>query len=154
VRGVKAGLVFASVILSFSACTFQRVAHSPVKAAFNANQFLKTLYFDENCGAALELSDEQLRRSVTVENLKKLVDEIKQERGGLRSLTADSYLMTQGRTMELFYIGKYEKGVLYHRLVLMGDSSSGYRVSGVWFQPDPYPENRLRRKFDADIFVN
>lgn len=50
-------------------------------------------------------------------------------------------------------MGEYKKGVLYHRLVLMGDASSGYRVSSVWFKSDPYPENPLRLKFDGDIFV-
>jgi len=154
VRVATKGLVIAALILSFYGCRFQTVRHNPVKAALGANQFLKALYFEENCAAALGLSDELLRRSVTVANLKKMVEEIKQERGSLRRLTADSYLMTQGQTMELFYVGKYEKGVLYHRLVLVGDASSGYRVSGVWFQPDPYVENRLRRKFDVDIFVD
>lgn len=146
-------IIIVSLLLSLSACRFQSVRHSPVKAAFDANQFLKSLYFDEDCPGALRLADEQLRRSVTADDLKKMVDGMKQERGALKTLRADSYLMTQGETMELFYTGKYEKGVLHHRLVLVGDASSGYRVSGVWFQPDPYPENPLRRKFDVDIFV-
>ena len=124
-----------------------------MKAALDTNQFLKALYVEEDCAAALTLSDEQFSRSLTAENLKKMVDGIKQERGELRSLTADSYLMTQGQSMELFYIGIYEKGVLYHRLVLKGDASSGYKVTGVWFQRDPYPAQSLRRKFDVDVFI-
>lgn len=147
-------IIIVSLILALSACHFQSVRHNPVKAAFDANQFLKALYFDEDWAGALRLADDLLRQSVTGDNLEKMVDEVRQERGALKTLRADSYLMTQGRTMELFYIGEYEKGVLYHRLVLMGDSSSGYRVSGVWFQAEPYPENTLRRKFDGDIFVD
>ncbi len=152
-RGATQSFIIVLLLLSLSACHFQSVRHSPVKAAFDANQFLKSLYFDEDCPGALRLADEQLRRSATADDLKKMMDEMKQERGALKTLRADSYLMTQGETMELFYIGEYERGVLYHRLVLMGDASSGYRVSGVWFQPEPYPENPLRRKFDGEIFV-
>ena len=152
-RATQSFIIIVSLILPLSACHLQSVKHSPVKAAFDANQFLKSLYFDEDCPGALRLADEQLRQSVTADDLKKMVDRVKQERGTLKTLRADSYLMTQGQTMELFYIGEYEKGLLYHRLVVMGDASSGYRVSGVWFQPDPYPKNALRRKFDGEIFV-
>lgn len=151
-RGATQSII-VSLILSLSACHVQSVRHSPIKAAFDANQFLKSLYFDEDCPGALRLADEQLRRSVTPDDLKKMVDGMKQKRGALKTLRAESYLMTQGETMELFYRGEYEKGVVYHRLVLKGDASSGYRVSGVWFQPEPYPENPLRRKFDGEIFV-
>lgn len=146
-------LIIASLMLCFSACSFRAANHNPVSAALDANRFLKALYYEENGAAALALADEQLRRSVTAENLKKTVEALKQERGGLRRLTADSYLMVPGSTIELFYVGQYEKGVLYYRLVLVGDSSSGYKVAGLWFKPDPYPENRLRRKFNADIVV-
>ena len=152
-RGSRQSFIIVSLLLSLSACHSQSVRHSPVKAAFDANQFLKALYFDEDYPGALRLTDEQLRQSVTADDLKKMVNGMKQERGALKRLRADSYLMTQGETMELFYTGEYEKGVLHHRLVLMGDASSGYRVSGVWFQPDPYPENPLRRKFDVEISV-
>jgi hypothetical protein len=144
----------ASLILSLPACQFRSVRHSPVKAAVDANKFLKVLYFDEDYRGALRLADEQLRQSVTASELKKTVDEMKQQLGALKTLRADSYLMTQGETMELFYTGEYEKGVLHHRLVLLGNASSGYRVSGVWFQVYPYQENRLRRKFDDEIYVS
>ena len=153
-RDATQSFIIVALILLLSACHFQSVTHSPLQATADANQFLKALYFDEDWAGALRLADEGLRHSVTGDNLKKMVDEVKQQRGVLKRLKADSYLMTQGKTMELFYIGEYEKGVLYHRLVLIGDASSGYRVSGVWFKPEPYPESPLRRKFDGDIFID
>ena len=55
--------------------------------------------------------------------------------------------------MELFYVGTYDNGVLYHRLVLAGDASAGYRVTGIWFKPEPYPENVMRKKFETEIPV-
>jgi hypothetical protein len=149
-----AKLIIVSLVFVFSGCRIQTVKHSPVRAAIDTNQFLRAFYFDEDYAKALELADGQLRQSATSDDLKKMAEGIKQERGALKTLRADSYLMTQGETMELFYTGEYEKGVLHHRLVLVGDASSGYRVSGVWFQADPYPENPLRRKFEGEIFVS
>ena len=124
-----------------------------MKAVSDTNQFLKALYFDERFAEALRLADPTLRNSASPADLENIVKKTKQEVGDVKKLKADSYLMTQGRSMELFYVGTYEKGTLYHRLVLVGDASSGYKVSGVWFQPEPYPEQALRRKFSADIFV-
>ena len=146
--------ILVSLLLSLSACHLQTVRHDPTKAALDTNQFLKALYFDDDSTGALRLADEQLRRSVTADDLKKMVDKIKQERGALKTLRADSYLMVQGEGMELFYTGEYEKGVLYHRLVVLGDASAGYRVTAVWFKAEPYPENELRRMFVIDIPVS
>ena len=153
-RGATQSLVIVALVLALPACQFRSVTHSPMKAAYNANQFLIALYFDEDYAKALELADEQLRQSATPNDLKTMTDKIKQEYGALKKLKADSYLMEQGNTMELFYVGEYEKGTLYHSLVLVGDTSSGYRVSGVWHRPEPYPDDPLRRKFDVEIFVH
>jgi hypothetical protein len=148
-----ASLMFFLLISGFFACRFQAVRHSPVRAASDANKFLKALYYDEDYVKALELSDEQLRNTGTVENLKQMVEQMKQKRGKLKQLWGDSYLMTQGATIELFYVGDYDQGISYHRVVLVGDASSGYRVSGIWFQHEPYPQQSLRRKFDVDVVV-
>ncbi len=55
--------------------------------------------------------------------------------------------------MELFYVGTYENGTLYHRLVLMGDADTGYKVSGIWYSVDPYPKHTLRREFKQPSLV-
>ena len=147
-------IIIVSLLVTLSACRFQTVRHDPNKAASDTNQFLKALYFNDDSAGALRLADAQLRQSATADDLEKMVDRIKQERGALKTLTADLYLMVQGEGMELFYTGEYEKGVLHHRLVLLGDASAGYRVTGVWFKAEPYPENQLRRKFDVGIPVS
>ena len=146
-------LALGFLILLVSGCRLQTVRHEPSQAVSDGNHFLKALYLNEDYPKALELADVQLRQSLTVDDLKHLVEGIKQQRGELRTLKADSYLMGQGRGMELFYVGIYEKGILYHRLVLMGEASSGYKVSGVWYSLDPYPEQPLRRKFNQEILV-
>lgn len=146
-------LVLVSLILCFLSCRVETVKHDPVKAVYDTNYFLRALYLDEDSSKALELADVQLRQSLTANDLSQLADGVKQERGALKTLKADSYLMVQGRGMELFYVGVYERGVVYHRLVIAGDSSTGYRVSGVWYQLEPYPEQPLRRRFSQEIIV-
>lgn len=155
IRNYKLHAILILFLLTFGlfACRFQAVQHSPVRAASDANKFLKALYYDEDYVKALELADEQLRSAATVENLKQIVEQIKQKRGNLRQLWGDSYLMTPGATIELFYVGDYDQGISYHRVVLVGDASSGYRVSGIWFQDEPYPQQSRRRKFDVDVLV-
>ncbi len=127
--------------------------HDPIAAVSDVNKFLKALYVEQDYPRALELADTQLRQSSNADDLKRMVEKIKDQRGELRKLKADSYLMTPGRSMELFYTGTYEKGNLYHRLVLVGDVSTGYKVSGVWYSTDPYPKQSLREKFSQDLFV-
>lgn len=141
------------MILSFPGCFVQAVKHDPVRAVLDTNEFLRALYFDENPSRALKLCDEQLRASTVTDDLTKMINQIKGDRGSLRRLAADSYLMVQGPEMELFYVGTYENGVLYHRIVVVGDTSTGYRVSGVWFQKEAYPWNQLRRPFEMEIPV-
>jgi hypothetical protein len=99
------------------------------------------------------LSDKGLRESATAGNLAQMVDSVEKNCGIFAELKAESYLMTPGKTMELFYLSRCDKSTLYHRLVLVGDSSDGYHVSGVWFQDSPYPEHGLRRRFEGNIVV-
>lgn len=141
------------IILLIAGCHIQSVRHDPVKAAFEINGFLKAVYVNGNYSKALELADVQFRQSVTPEGLRQLAEGIRTERGELKTLKADSYLMTMGSTMELFYVGTYEKGTLYHRVVLAGDLSTSYRVSGIWYSVEPYPEQTLRRRFEQEILV-
>ena len=145
--------VIPFILLCFSACHIHATKHDPVKAALDTNQFLKALYLDENPSEALKFCDEQFRTSGATNALTRMISQIKAERGRLKTLTADSYLMVQGPAMELFYVGTYENGTLYHRLVVTGDASAGYRVSGVWFQHEPYAHSNLRRKFQTEILV-
>jgi len=150
---IRQALTLTLSLLVLTGCRYETVTHEPVRAASDTNRFLKALYFEEDYPKALDLADVQLRQSTNADDLKRLVEGIQQQHGKLKTLRADSYLMTPGSTMELFYIGEYEKGILYHRLVLMGNASSGYRVSGVWYQPGAYAAQPLRRSFNQDIQV-
>jgi len=149
----KSKIVLSLILFCFPACALQATKHDAVKAVIDANQFLKAFYLDENPSEALKFCDEQFGMPGAIDALTKMLNQIKAERGSLKSLTADSYLMVPGRGMELFYVGKYENGFLYHRLVVVGSASTGYKVSGVWFQHEPYPESTLRRKFETEMPV-
>jgi hypothetical protein len=127
-------------------CTFRSVSHDPSTAAMAANVFLKALYIEHDYDRALMLSDESLRRMVTSDKLAELVKVVDDNCGELKQLQADSYAKGQDLTLELFYTATCEKKTLYHRLVMVGDVSKGYRTAGVWFQDAPYPGNRPKFK--------
>jgi hypothetical protein len=148
-RIIIAGLLAVSV----TGCHFQTFRHSPERAASDANVFLKALYIDHDYQRALDLADAELRKAATVENLQQMVEIGDNKLGKIKELRAESYLRTQGRSMDLFYVGDYERGVLYHHIVMAGDASAGYRVSGVWFKDDPYPEGPLRLRFERNLVV-
>jgi len=139
--------------LFLASCSLQSFKHNPTTAVMATNVFLRALYIEHNYEHALQLSDEALRKSATATNLAQMVTLAEKKCGVLKELKADSYLMTPGSTMELFYDGRCDRGTLYHRLVLVGDVSNGYRVSGVWFQDSPYPDQALRRPFETNIVV-
>lgn len=153
VRKGATHLSFYLLLLFSASCKVESVRHEPAIAVTDGNQFLKTLYIEEDYERARGLADAQLQQSVTASDLSQMVKGIERDQGDLQTLKADSYLMVQGRGMELFYVGTYNRGTLYHRLVLNGDASSGYKVSGVWYSIDPYPDQPLRRKFDQEILV-
>ncbi len=152
-RTGAAQMAISLILLCFPACYIQATKHDPVKAVLDTNQFLKALYLDENPSEALKFCDEQSGISGAIDAFTKMLAQIKAEGGHLKSLAADSYLMEPGPAMQLFYVGRYENGLLYHRLVVVGSASTGYKVTGVWFQHEPYPESSLRRKFDMEIPV-
>ncbi len=141
------------ILLCFSACHFQRVEHDPHRAVLDTNRFLKALYIDENPSEALKFCSEEVRNAGAADGIAKVLSKAKEDRGRLQKLAAESYLMEPGAEMQLFYVGTYDNGVLYHRLVVVGNASAGYQVTGVWFKPDPYPESTTRRKFEAEIPV-
>jgi hypothetical protein len=156
-RGTRLALTRSNIVLfillCLPACHYQAIKHDPHKAVVDANRFMKALYLDENPSEALQYCDEQMRVPTAIDSLGKIINQTKQERGSLKRLAASSYLMEQGSAMQLLYVGTYEKGVLYHRIVVDGNASDGYRVTGVWFQLEPYPQSQLRRNFETEVPV-
>ena len=134
-------------------CAVEAVKHNPLKAVSDTAPFLRALYFEKAYPKALRIAHEDLRQSVTTEDLRQTVERVKNRLGDLKQVKADSYLQTPGRTIELYFVGFHEKGALYHRIVLIGDESSGYKVSGVWFAFEPYAPHPLRHKFEEDIII-
>lgn len=132
-------------------CTFRSVRHDPATAAMAANVFLKALYIERDYDRALMLSDDALRRVANHDKLAELVKVVDDNCGELKQLQAESWQKGQDLTLELFYTATCEKKTLYHRLVMVGDVSKGYRTAGVWFQDAPYPGNRP--KFENGIVV-
>jgi hypothetical protein len=145
------GLLVISLSLALSACSLEKISHSPNQAAFNAHEFLRAMYVEEDYAKALHIAAEPVRQSATADTMKQMVEQTRQERGDFKFFKADSYLMTQGRSMEVFFVAEHANGLVYHRLVMIGDASSGYKVTGVWFKLEPYPANPLRIKFEGEV---
>jgi len=97
-------LFLAVFIVSAAGCISQSVTHDPDRAATDANQFLKAIYIDRNSSAALALAENGLRESVARETLTNMVDELIRERGALKRMAAESYLMADGRNIVIFYV--------------------------------------------------
>lgn len=144
--------IVLGILLCLSGCEYQAIKHDPHKAVLDANRFMKALYLDENPSEALQYCDERMRVPNATDNLTNMIKKTRQERGSLRKLSASSYVMEQGSAMQLLYVGTYEKGVLYHRIAVEGNAD-GYRVVGVWFQPEPYPQSELLHNFETEIPV-
>jgi uncharacterized lipoprotein YajG len=142
------------ILIAFvlAGCSFKTTTQDPATAATAANIFMHAMYIEHDAQRALMLSNEQLRASATAENLTQLAALSEQHCGVLKQLEAESFVMAAGG-IEVFYVGQCEKRNLYHRVALAGDVKNGYRVSGVWFQDEPYPAHPLRRQFQPSMTV-
>jgi hypothetical protein len=152
---VRMSVCLSLLLVLMNACHLEQIRHDPEMAVLAANTFLSVLYFNEDYDKAIQLADAQLRDNASINDLRNMVGMTKRERGRLQSLTADSYVINPGHNIGLFYIGHYAGGgILYHRLVLIGDATSGYRVAGVWFSRKPYPSTSSRHKFEGEFSIS
>jgi hypothetical protein len=151
VRLRAVGLLVIALTLALSGCYLEKISHSANQAAVDAHEFLRAMYVEEDYDKALQIAAEPVRQSATADTMKQMVEKTRQERGDFKFFKADSYLITQGRSMEVFFVAEHANGLVYHRLVMVGDASSGYKVTGVWFKLEPYPPNPLRIKFEGEV---
>jgi hypothetical protein len=149
IRAVALMLIAVSLI----GCTFKSVRHDHNVAVEAGNAFLSALYLQRNYSRALELADESFRKTVSLENLGQMVDMAEKNCGTRKEFKAESYQMAPNVMTEVYYVETCDRGVVYHRLVLVGDATNGYSVAGVWLNSSPYPQNSLRQKFEKDIVV-
>ncbi len=129
------------------------VSHDETRAVADANKVLSLLYLKGDYVSAYEGLAPETRKSLSSDALKALLETLRSRHGRLLSLRADSFAIMPGqKALTLFYVGTHEKGTSYHRVVVTGDAS-GYRVAGLWFSDQPYPEGNLRTKFRTRIEV-
>jgi len=139
-------LCIAALFLLASGCYVAVVSHSQERALSDSNDFVSAFLVDRDAEHAWRLGDPELQRRTDVHSIQGVLETIDARVGRLREILPDSYIQTPGRTMEVLYVGTYERGLLYHRIVLAGDKS-GYRVTGFWFQAEPYPQESSRQPF-------
>ena len=128
-------------------CGVNIIIHDEDKAVTEANLVLEILFINENYKEAYDKFDPEFKKHYTSANLKQIVEQVRSEFGNLKEFQVDSFLPMPGkRAITLFYKGIHEDGVSYHRVVLVGDKK-GYKVTGLLFAKQPYPEHKLRKKF-------
>lgn len=149
----KITFVVLAVLCFLGGCTLRATTHNPVKEALAASIFLRTVYIDHDYVHAMQLAHDELQQSVGVDDLRQIAEEAQSKEGKVQTFTGESFLPTPGETIEVFFVGQHERQTLYHRLVLIGDESNGYKVSGVWFSTQPYAAHTERRRFSQPVLV-
>jgi hypothetical protein len=152
-RALRVSFSTLALLVSLPNCVVRPVRHEPGEALIISNKFLSALYYDGDYKRAFQYVDSHFKETASIDDLHTLVLRIKQERGNLQAIRTESYLIVPGSGMQLFYVGTYDRGMLYHRVAVSGDASSGYQIAGVWYSTDPYPRQSLRRDFEDQIVI-
>jgi len=150
---VKRIFVLFSALLVMLGCSFRATTHDPIKAASDGGEFLLSVYINHDYVGALRSSHNQLQQSAKADDLQRLVEQAQSKVGTLQKLTGESFVPVPGDAIEVFFVGRHERGILYNRLVLIGDSTNGYKVSGFWFSSQPYSKVREQKSFSTKIEI-
>jgi hypothetical protein len=129
------------------------IAHSEQRAVADANLVLRDMYLRADYEAASAGFAPAVRQQATPAALRQIANQLTARLEKLTVLEAEAFEPIPGqRAMSLFYRGTHARGTSYHRIVVTGDAS-GYRVSGVFFRFEPYPENKLRKPLPRRVLV-
>ncbi|MCE5300652.1 MAG: hypothetical protein LLG37_07260 [Spirochaetia bacterium] len=145
---IAAAFAFAAAMLSCSGI----YTHSPDMARQKAGDFLNTLYHFRDYNGALAMTTTEFRENSGLAYLQKTADSFLQKYGKFEGLHADNYFTEQGsRDITVFYTAVSDGAITYHRVTLNGDSSGGYRVSGLVVSDMDFRQGyRLLRKFKGE----
>ena len=157
IRRSKMKRIFTAVMaVIFIGCGPATVGHDEEKAVTDANAVLKILYFSNDIKGAYGKFDDGFKKSYTADDLKKIIDDMKNKETGygkLKELKADSfYPLPSKKIITIYYDGNNEKAPSYHQVVMFGDIN-GYKIYGLYITDKPFPENKYRQKFKKDFFL-
>lgn len=142
------------VLAVLAGCGSNAIRHDPGLAVAEANKLLRTLYFDEDYTRAYDELDPGHKVHYEPDHLRQTVDQMRDLFGNIEELQAYSYeLISTERSITLYYKGTNQRGASYHRVVLVGDADSGYKVTGVFLASQQYPGPKLHLKSPKDALI-
>lgn len=133
----------AVIISSCGLFTYQ----DPKKARATANEFLNALYVRGNAEEALSMTSEAFRNAGGAAMLASLLERLRRDFVKLEGIRAEAYLHENKDEITMLYLGISEKAFSYHRLVLSGNASRGYKVESVSLSEMPYKGYRTLKTF-------
>jgi hypothetical protein len=98
--------------------------------------------------------DVETRKNLAIGDLKNVLATFVSNVGKAKRFTFDSFEPMPGqKAITLYYECENEKGKTFHKLVLIGDVSSGYAVGGFFFKPVPYPRSNLSKTLEKEYII-
>lgn len=147
-------LLFFLTCIAVTGCLFNIIIHDPNKAVKTSTQVLEAIYFEGNYREAHNQFTTGFQKHYSKENLEQVRNMVSSNFGDIKELSFDSLMQMPGqRIITLFYIGTHISTISYHRVILEGDQN-GYKVSGIFFDNKPYPENKFRRRPNKSIIID
>ena len=123
-------------------------SHNPQKARETAYDFLNSVYMQGNFQKAYSMVDADFDRDYGSGYLEKISARFFKVFEKLEGLKADAYLYESGdRAIMILFTGLSEKAPSYHKVMLIGDSSRGYKVSSVLYSDVPFTGYRTLQFF-------
>jgi hypothetical protein len=122
--------------------------HDPQKARETAYNFLNAVYMEGSFDKAYAAVDADFDRDYGAGYLEKISTRFFRVFDRLEGLRADAYLYEpKERSIMLLFSGISEKAPSYHKVMLIGDSSRGYKVSSVIYSDVPFTGYRTLKFF-------
>ncbi len=122
--------------------------HDPEKARTEADLFLKTLYVDKRYADAYAMTDAIFQKDHDVSDMEVAISMWEKKFGKTIGFRAISYQELENRIIMVFFQSLQEKGILYHKIALKGDSKAGYKTEEVYISDQPFREYREPVKFE------
>lgn len=123
-----------------------QIKHDPRQAADMALQFADLALVKRDYTQAHQLFTREIKRSVTVEQLKKMIEQSHPTSFPKEVTAAEFERPTETRAMQIYLVGKNGEETFEYRLAMKGSARWGYCV-GAFFRGAAENESAPREKF-------
>jgi len=128
---------------SLTSCV-NAIAHDQKAAAKSADQFARTAFVSRDSAKAHGLLAPALAKRVPAEQLGEMIAKMHPKSFPSRVSAIEYEPMPGQRGMTIYLKGDGEAEEFHYRLVMEGDSPSGYRVTGLFRGSGPHPSTTKR----------